>query len=333
MLARRPIAAAGWRGVDDREDKLRRASARAHARRILDAIAAEKLAKVRLFEEGIREQMRLHERLLADRAECLEKLARAEADIGRVRAERDAAAAAVDKRTRKRVERQRPRRPRRLRRKGEKARGAGGGGGGARPPPAARRRPLPLSVRFAYLQVRAGRSRSVRWQGSRSLRIIAWRRCPPCGRGSAAAGTGRQPRPRRRRSGVRKTGYLSISSRNVLIVAEAAVDGGGGRGAWMRAGRPRRATRRTGPARFLRAWRGEVGRGGKRRRTGQPNRPASCIQQREMPAAGSTGKGAPSRPRIMRTAAAAAAPRATRRSPRTDTAPCSWPLASTPLSR
>ena len=50
-----PIAAAGWRGVDDREDKLRRASARAHARRILDAIAAEKLARARLFEEGIRE--------------------------------------------------------------------------------------------------------------------------------------------------------------------------------------------------------------------------------------------------------------------------------------
>ena len=237
------------------EDKLRRASARAHARRILDAIAAEKLARVRLFEEGIREQMRLRERLPADRIECLEKLARAEADTERARAGRDAAAAAVDKRTRKRAER---RRSRRLR-EDEKARGAGGGGGGARPPPAARRRPLPLSVRFAYLQVRAGRSRSVRWQGSRSLRIIAWRRCPPCGRGSAAAGTGRQPRPRRRRSGVRKTCYLSISSRNVLIVAEAAVDGGGGEGRGCAQGS--RGARRGEPALHASCARGG-GRGG-----------------------------------------------------------------------
>ena len=74
--------------------------------------------------------MRLHERLLADRIECLEKLAKVEADIERVTAERDAAAAAVDKRTRKRVERQ----LRRLR-KGGKARGAWGGGRG--PPTAA----------------------------------------------------------------------------------------------------------------------------------------------------------------------------------------------------
>ena len=80
----------------------------------MDAIAAEKLAKVRLFEEGIREQMRLRKRLLADRAGCLEKLVRAEVDIGRVRAERDAAATAVDKRMRKRVER-RTRRTRRTR--------------------------------------------------------------------------------------------------------------------------------------------------------------------------------------------------------------------------
>ena len=136
MLARRPYCR-GWMARRGRQGGQAAAghSARGTARRILDAIAAEKLAKVRLFEEGIREQMRLHERLLADRAECLEKLARAEADIERVRAERDAAAAAVDKRTRKRAERRRPRRPRRLRRKGEKARGAGGGGGGARPPP------------------------------------------------------------------------------------------------------------------------------------------------------------------------------------------------------
>ena len=50
--------------MDDREDELRWAIARERmARRILDAIAAEKLAKVKLFEEGIREQMRLHERL------------------------------------------------------------------------------------------------------------------------------------------------------------------------------------------------------------------------------------------------------------------------------
>ena len=120
--------------MDDREDELRRTIARERmARRILDAIAAEKLAKVRLFEEGIREQMRLHERLLADRIECLEKLAKVEADIERVTAERDAAAAAVDKRTRKRVER-RLRRLRRLR-KGGKARGAWGGGRG--PPTAA----------------------------------------------------------------------------------------------------------------------------------------------------------------------------------------------------
>ena len=130
---------------------------------ILDAIAAEKLAKVRLFEEGIREQMRLRKRLPADRIECLEKLAGAEADTERARAGRDADAAAADKRTRKRAERRRRLRRRLLlRRKGEKARGAGGGGGGARrpPPPAAARRSLPLSVRFAYLQVRAGRFRS-----------------------------------------------------------------------------------------------------------------------------------------------------------------------------
>ena len=120
--------------MDDREDELRRAAARERmARMILDAIAAEKLAKVRLFEEGIREQMRLRGRLLADRAEYLEKLARAEADTERIRAERDAAAAALDERTRKRVVR-RLRRLRRLRRKGEKARGARGGGRG---PPAA----------------------------------------------------------------------------------------------------------------------------------------------------------------------------------------------------
>ena len=88
--------------MDDGEDELRRAIARGRmARRILDAIAAEKLARAS-FEEGIREQMRLRGRLLADRAECLEKPARAEADIERVRAERGAAAAAVDKRTRKR---------------------------------------------------------------------------------------------------------------------------------------------------------------------------------------------------------------------------------------
>ena len=115
--------------MDDREDELRRAIARERmARRILDAIAAEKLARARLFEEGIREQMRLHERLLADRAECLEKLARTEADTERLRAERDAAAAALDGRTRKRVER-RLRRLRRLR-EGGKAHEAGGGGGG-----------------------------------------------------------------------------------------------------------------------------------------------------------------------------------------------------------
>jgi len=83
--------------MDDREDELRLAIARERmARRILDAIAAEKLAKAWLFEEGIREQMRLREQLLADRAECLGNLARAEANTERVGDERDAAAAAVD---------------------------------------------------------------------------------------------------------------------------------------------------------------------------------------------------------------------------------------------
>jgi len=99
-------------------------SARGTARRILDAIAAEKLAKVRLFEEGIREQMRLRERLPADRIECLEKLAGAEADTERARAGRDADAAAVDKRTRKRAER------RRLRREDEEEGGAAAAAGG-----------------------------------------------------------------------------------------------------------------------------------------------------------------------------------------------------------
>ena len=38
--------AAGWRGMDDREDELRRAMAcERMARRILDSIAAEKLAR------------------------------------------------------------------------------------------------------------------------------------------------------------------------------------------------------------------------------------------------------------------------------------------------
>ena len=51
------------------------------ARRILDAIAAERLAGASVFGEGIREQMRLRGRLLAGRAGCPEGPAGAEADM------------------------------------------------------------------------------------------------------------------------------------------------------------------------------------------------------------------------------------------------------------
>ena len=51
------------------------------ARRILDAIAAERLAGAGVFEEGIREQMRLRGRRPAGRAGCPERPAGAGADM------------------------------------------------------------------------------------------------------------------------------------------------------------------------------------------------------------------------------------------------------------
>ena len=66
--------------MGDREDELRRSVASDRvASRVLAAMTAEKMAKVRLFEEGIREQLRLREWLLDDRARCLEEIDRVKA--------------------------------------------------------------------------------------------------------------------------------------------------------------------------------------------------------------------------------------------------------------
>ncbi len=72
----------------DREDELRRSIASDRmASRMLAAMAAEKMAKVGLFEEGIKEQMRLREQLLGDRAWYMEEIARVRAETARIRAE------------------------------------------------------------------------------------------------------------------------------------------------------------------------------------------------------------------------------------------------------
>ena len=82
--------------MDDREDELRRSIARDRtARRVLAAMAAEKMARAKLLEGGIEEQMHLRERLLADRARYLEEIARVRAETAQIKAERDAAAAIV----------------------------------------------------------------------------------------------------------------------------------------------------------------------------------------------------------------------------------------------
>lgn len=57
------------------------------ARRVLDAMTAEKMVKVRFFEEGIKEQLRLRERLLADRAWYLEEIDRVRAETAQIKAE------------------------------------------------------------------------------------------------------------------------------------------------------------------------------------------------------------------------------------------------------
>lgn len=72
----------------DREDELRRSIASDRmASRMLAAMAAEKMAKVGLFEEGIKEQMRLREQLLDDRAWYVEEIARVRAETARIKAE------------------------------------------------------------------------------------------------------------------------------------------------------------------------------------------------------------------------------------------------------
>ena len=74
--------------MGDREDELRRSVASDRvASRVLAAMTAEKMAKVRLFEEGIKEQLRLRGWLLDDRARCLEEIDRVKAETERVKAE------------------------------------------------------------------------------------------------------------------------------------------------------------------------------------------------------------------------------------------------------
>ena len=100
-------------GVDDGEDELRRSIGRDRmARGILAAMTAEKMARTRLFEEGIGERLRLRERLLNDRARYLEEIARIRAETEQIKADRDVAAAAAGVRSRG---------------------GTGGRGGGRRP--------------------------------------------------------------------------------------------------------------------------------------------------------------------------------------------------------
>ena len=63
--------------MGDREDELRRSTANDRvASRVLAAMTAGKMARVRLFEEGIKEQLRLREWLLDDTARCLEEIGR-----------------------------------------------------------------------------------------------------------------------------------------------------------------------------------------------------------------------------------------------------------------
>ena len=82
--------------MDDRANELRRSIARDRtARRVLAAMAAEKMARAKLLEDDIKEQMRLRERLLADRARYLEEISRVRAETEQIKAERDAAAAIV----------------------------------------------------------------------------------------------------------------------------------------------------------------------------------------------------------------------------------------------
>ena len=109
--------------MDNREDELRRAVARERAvGRIMAAAAAEAAARVRLFEEGIREEMRLQERLLAERAEYVERIAKVEEETKRIMAERDEAAAALGSRERRRADRMLERK-RRKRARGNAGRG------------------------------------------------------------------------------------------------------------------------------------------------------------------------------------------------------------------
>ena len=63
--------------MGDREDELRRAIARERlAGAVLAAMASKREARAWLFEEGIKEQLRLRRRLLADRARYLEEIDR-----------------------------------------------------------------------------------------------------------------------------------------------------------------------------------------------------------------------------------------------------------------
>ena len=74
--------------MGDREDELRRSIANDRvASRVLAAMTAEKMARVRLFEEGIKEQLRLREWLLDDTARCLEEIDRVKAETERIKAE------------------------------------------------------------------------------------------------------------------------------------------------------------------------------------------------------------------------------------------------------
>ena len=74
--------------MSDREDEPRRTIERDRlASRMLAAMTAENMAKVRFYEEGIKEQLRRRERLLAERARYLEEIERVREDTRRLKAE------------------------------------------------------------------------------------------------------------------------------------------------------------------------------------------------------------------------------------------------------
>ena len=85
------------RGMSDREDELRRTIARDRlASRMLAAMTAENMAKVRFYEEGIKEQLRRRERLLADRAWYMEEIERVREETRQIKAETERYKAMLD---------------------------------------------------------------------------------------------------------------------------------------------------------------------------------------------------------------------------------------------